>query len=75
MPKVKIVPNPAYESGHVNRLLSIVAPGPVALERDGSVVVKLSDQQLEDFYRKGGSAHRVEFLEIPPRPPAGDLAT
>ena len=62
MAKVRITPNTTYSPGHVASLLSIVAPGPMGLEPDGSVIVQLSDDQREAFLRRGGSAHKVETL-------------
>lgn len=62
MPRVRIIPNTTYHPGHIGNLISQVAPGPMALQPDGSVIVKMTDGQLEDFYRRGGSAHKVEIL-------------
>lgn len=62
MAKVRITPNSTYAPGHVASILAIVAPGPMGLEADGSVIVQMSDDQREAFLRRGGAAHKVETL-------------
>lgn len=62
MPKVRITPNLTYHPGHIGNLLAQVAPGPTLLEKDGTIVARMTDGQLEDFFRRGGSAHRVDII-------------
>jgi len=83
MPRVRITPNTTMHPGHVGSLVSLVAPGPMLTNGDGTVVVKMSDDQLENFKRRGGSAHKVEILPDAPDPfvvtdepagPVGDVS-
>lgn len=66
--RVKITPNTTYHPGHIGGLISLVAPGPMVVDKDGSVTVKLSQAQLDEFHRRGGSAHKVEILPDAPDP-------
>lgn len=75
MPRIRITPNRTYSPGHIGSLLAQVAPGPMVLEKDGTVIVKMTDSQLEDFYRRGGAAHKVDILpeSDPPSAMAGTV--
>ena len=62
MARVRIIPNTTYHPGHVAGLLAQVAPGPMLKEKDGSYLVKMTDSQIEEFQRRGGTAHRIDIL-------------
>lgn len=63
--KYLITPNPTYNPEHVGQLLNTVGVGPMLVHGDRSVTVVLTDQQKDDFIRRGGSAHLMQAMPDP----------